>query len=273
MKKKYNNIFSYLFAAVIVILAGCEKGDSIPASSIEFTPKATNLSVDFKNESTNVRYFSWNFGDNTTASKDMNPSHFYENEGMYTVTLTTTGRDGEVKTLAKQVTVTAPENFVKGGKMEAGDIDKWTVLNISPGVAITFENGKAVAKGGNWGHAGIYQAIQVEANVKYQFSALVAGSGASDTWLELYFGSTQPAQNSDYSEGGNLMGLNTWNGCGTTPFNGNLATVACAGSLVGKNGEITFSKSGTVYLLIKTGGANLGTGGITIDNVSLVKAL
>lgn len=273
MKKTYNNRLSFLLTAAIVILAGCKKGDSIPASSIEFNPNALNLSVDFKNESTNVRYSSWNFGDNTTASKDMNPSHFYENEGTYTVTLTTTGRDGEVKTLVKQVTVTAPENFVKGGKMEAGDIGKWTVLNISSGVNITFENGKAVAKGGSWGHAGIYQAIQVEANVKYQFSALVAGSGATDTWLELYFGSFQPVQGSDYSDGGNRIGLNTWGGCGTTPFNGNLATLGCAGSLVGKKGEVTFSKTGTVYLLIKTGGANLGTGGITIDNVSLVKAL
>jgi len=273
MKKKYIKMLSYLCTVVIITLSGCEKEDSISASSIEFTPKATNLSVDFKNESTNVRYFTWNFGDNTTASKDINPSHFYENEGTYTVTLTTTGRDGEVKTLTKQVTVTAPENFVKGGKMEAGDISKWTVLNISSGVNITFENGKAVAKGGSWGHAGIYQAIQVEANVKYQFSALVAGSGASDTWLELYFGSSQPVQSSDYSEGGNRIGLNTWGGCGTTPFNGNLATIGCAGSLVGKKGEITFNKTGTVYLLIKTGGGNLGNGGISIDNVSLVKAL
>lgn len=268
MKKIYSLI---LFTLAFVTFSGCEKDDNIPASTIGFTAKATNLSVDFQNESTNTRYFSWNFGDNSPASTDINPSHFYENEGTYTVTLTATGRDGKVNTQSTTVTVKAPENFVKGGKMEAADVSNWTVLKISPGVDFTFENGKAVAKGGNWGHAGIYQPIQVVANQKYTFSALVAGAGATDTWLELYFGSTAPVQNSDYSSNGNMLGLNTWNGCGNTPFNGNLATLACAGTLAGKGGEITFSQTGTVYLLIKTGGANLGTGGISIDNVSLVK--
>ena len=261
----------FLFALVMIIISGCEEDDNIPASTIGFTSTVNNLSVDFKSESTNTRYFSWDFGDNTEPSKDMNPSHFYENEGTYTVTLTTTGRDGKVNTQTGQVTVTAPENFVKGGKMEAADISNWTVLKISDGVDITFENGKAIARGGNWGHAGIYQAIQVEANQKYTFSALVAGNGASETWLEVYFGAVPPVQNSDYSSGGNQFGLSTWDGCGSAPFNGNLATLACAGASKGKDGEITFSQSGVVYLLIKTGGANLGVGGISIDNISLVK--
>lgn len=262
-----------LLAMAMLILSACEKDEKIPASTIGFTAAATNLSVDFKNESTNTRYFSWNFGDNTEPSTDMNPSHFYENEGTYTVTLTATGRDGIVHTQTAQVTVKAPENFVKGGKMEAGDISNWKTFNISPGVDFTFESGKAVAKGGNWGHAGIYQAVQVEANQPYTFSALVAGSGATDTWFEVYFGSVEPIAGSDYSSGGNQFALNTWDGCGNTPFNGNLATLACAGALKGKNGDITFSQTGTIYLVIKTGGANLGTGGISLDNISLVKKL
>jgi len=53
--------------------------------------------------------------------------------------------------------------------------------------------------------------------------------------------------------------LNTWAGCGNTTFNGNIATIGCDGSLVGQNGKIRFSQAGTVNLLIKTGGANLGT--------------
>ncbi|NEU09089.1 PKD domain-containing protein [Flavihumibacter sp. R14] len=270
MKTLYSKL-PILVMLAMVILSGCEKDDKIPPSTIGFTATATNLSVDFTNESTNTRYFSWDFGDGSDPSTDINPSHFYEDEGTYTVTLTATGRDGKVNTQAAQVTVTAPENFVKGGKMEAADISNWTVLKISDGVDITFENGKAIARGGNWGHAAIYQAIQVEANQKYTFSALVAGSGATETWLETYFGALPPVQNSDYSSGGNQFGLSTWDGCGSTPFNGNLATLACAGAQKGKDGEITFSQSGTVYLLIKTGGNNLGAGGISIDNISLVK--
>lgn len=271
MKTIYSKSLLLVFTLAMVILSGCEKDDKVPAPTIGFTSTVSNLSVDFKNESTNTRYFSWDFGDNTEPSLAINPSHFYENEGTYTVTLTATGRNGVVQTHTGQVTVTAPENFVKGGKMEAADISQWTKFIISPGVDFTFENGKAVAKGGSWGHAGIYQAIQVIANQPYTFSALVAGSGARDTWFEVYFGSTAPVQGSDYSQGGNQLGLNTWGGCGNTPFNGNLATLACAGALAGKNGEITFTQTGTVYLVIKTGGDNLGTGGISIDNISLVK--
>lgn len=271
MKTRISKPLLLLFTLAMAVFSGCEEDDNIPASTIGFTSTVNNLSVDFKNESTNTRYFSWDFGDSTELSTDMNPSHFYENEGTYTVTLTTTGRDGRQHTTTGQVTVTAPENFVKGGKMEATDVGNWTILNISPGVEITFENGKAVAKGGNWGHAAIYQAITVEANQPYTFSALVSGSGATDTWLEVYFGTSAPIPNADYTTGGNQFGLSTWDGCGNAPFNGNLATLACAGALKGKNGEITFPQAGTVYLLIKTGGANLGAEGISIDNVSLVK--
>jgi hypothetical protein len=98
---------------------------------------------------------------------------------------------------------------------------------------------------------------------------VVSGSGATDTWFEVYFGTTAPVANSDYTSGGIQIGLNTWNGCGNSAFNGNLATIGCSGSLVGKKGVVTFPQSGTIYLFIKTGGANLGTGGISIDNIEL----
>lgn len=96
---------------------------------------------------------------------------------------------------------------------------------------------------------------------------VVSGSGATDTWFEVYFGTDAPEANKDYSSGGNRLALNTWTGCGKTPFSGSLAAIACDGSLKGKNGEVTFTQSGTIYLLIKTGGANLGTSGISIDNI------
>lgn len=62
---------------------------------------------------------------------------------------------------------------------------------------------KALAKGGNWGHISIYQAIPIEANQAYTFPALVAGSGATETWLEVYFGTSAPIQSTDYTTGGN----------------------------------------------------------------------
>ena len=271
MNKIYYKSLLLLLTMALATVAGCKKDEKIPVSTIDFTAKATNLAVDFTNMSTNSRYFSWNFGDQSPVSTEISPSHFYDTEGTYTVTLTATGRDGATNVKTVQVTAVAPVNYVQGGKFNAGDESKWTILNISSGINITIANGKALAMGGSGGHAGIFQAIQVEANQKYQLSMLVSGSGATDTWFEVYFGTVAPVQGSDYSLGGNLMGLNTWGGCGNTAFNGNLATLACSGTLKGKNGEITFTQAGTVYLVIKTGGSNLGTDGISIDNVSLVK--
>ena len=156
-------------------------------------------------------------------------------------------------------------NLVKGGKFDAGDDSKWTALNISPGVTVSFTDGKAVWKGSGWGHAGIYQAIQVEANKKYQIAMNASGSGASDTWFQVYIGKSVPQQGQDYTEGGSLLGLSTWNGCGKTAFDGPLTTLSCDGS----GGIVKFPTSGTVYLVIRGGGDNLGTTGISIDDVDL----
>ncbi len=157
-------------------------------------------------------------------------------------------------------------NLVQGGKFDAGDESKWTVLNISAGVSVSFTGGKAVWTGGSWGHAGIYQAIDVEANKKYQISMNVSGSGASDTWFEIYAGKVVPQQGQDYTDGGMRLGLNTWNGCGKTGFDGPLTTLSCNGT---GGGVVEFPAAGTVYLVIRGGGADLGTTGISVDNVEL----
>ena len=162
---------------------------------------------------------------------------------------------------------TAP-NLVQGGKFDAGDESKWTVLTIwtpNPGVTFNFMDGKAVWKGGNWGHMGIYQAIQVEANKRYQVNMNISGSGAFDSWFQVYVGKTVPQQGQEYTEGGSILGLNTWNGCGKTAFAGALTSISCDGN----GGVVQFPTSGTVYLVIRGGGTNLGTSGISIDNVEM----
>ncbi|MEO6733177.1 MAG: PKD domain-containing protein [Ferruginibacter sp.] len=263
MKLLYISLIG-LFA--IGAISSCKKEDSIAAPTTDFTFKAANLAVSFTNESTNGRYFSWDFGDKSTASTNMSPGHSYMDEGTYTVALTVTGRDGSTKTVSKPITVTAPPNLVQGGKFDVGDENKWTLLNISPGVAVSYTGGKAVWKGGGWGHAGIYQAIQVEANKKYQVNITVSGSGASDTWFEVYVGKAAPVQGQDYSDGGTRLALNTWNGCGKTAFSGPLTSLSCGGQ---GGGVVEFTTAGTVYLVIRGGGDNLGTTGISVDNVEL----
>jgi hypothetical protein len=216
----------------------------------------------------------WDLGDGKPASIGKSTQEiFLPDAGTYTITHYAIGKGGSIISANKTINVATSDpakgNLVQGGKFNEGDNSKWTFHTISAGVSFAMNNGKMVASGGSWGHAAIYQAIQVQAGKKYKFSMTVSGSGATDTWFEVYFGTTAPVAGSDYSSGGIQLALNTWTGCGKTPFNGDLATIACAGALVGKKGEITFSQSGTIYLFIKTGGAYLGDSGISIDNVEL----
>lgn len=199
---------------------------------------------------------------------------FFPDKGNYSVKMQAMGKGGIFYDATPQpVTIATSDpiagNIVQGGKFNAGDAANWTIHPISPGVSFAMADGKMVATGGNGGHAAVYQAISVQANKKYVFGMTVSGSGATDTWFEVYFGSDKPTAGADYSSGGKKFSLNTWAGCGKSPFNGNIATIGCDGDLKDKNGAITFSQSGTVYLFIKTGGANLGTSGISIDNVEL----
>ena len=199
---------------------------------------------------------------------------FYPDAGTYNLKMQAMGKGGtyyDAAPASLNVATSDPVagNLVMGGKFNAGDESKWTKSIITAGVDFNMANGKMTATGGGWGHAAIYQPIQVVANQKYKFGMIVSGSGATDVWFEVYFGTTPPVAGVDYSSGGNKFALNTWTGCGNTVFNGNLATLACDGAQKGKNGEISFTTGGTVYLFIKTGGANLGTSGISIDNVEL----
>jgi hypothetical protein len=178
------------------------------------------------------------------------------------------GKTAESNVITIKVTPSdSAPNLVEGSKFDAGDESKWTVLTISnAGVTLNFTNGKAVWKGGNWGHMGIYQAIQVEANKKYQVNMNVSGSGATDTWFQVYVGKTVPQQGQDYTDGGSILGLSTWDGCGKTPFDGPFTTLSCGGK---NGGVVEFPIAGTVYLVIRGGGADLGTTGISIDNVEM----
>lgn len=150
----------------------------------------------------------------------------------------------------------------------------WTSMVITPGASFTVNaDGSALAMG-NGGHAEIWQAVTVLANKPYKIDMNVAGSGASNTWFEVYVGKSKPLQRndpnySDYNDGGKLLSLNTWAGCGGSPFNGALSVISCTGN----NNTVTFSSPGTVYVLIRAGsaGGNMGTTGITLTNINFIR--
>lgn len=267
----------------VLLMASCKK-DDFGNNGLEtaLTPSFTVTPVTGRTNTYLVRNTTggaivtrWDFdmGNGYTIGKGID-TVFYPDAGTYSLKMQVMGKGGVFYDAPPQnVNVATSDpvagNLVQGGKFNPGDESKWTTITISPGVSFQLVNGKMVATGGGWGHAAIYQQINVVAGKKYRFGMSVTGSGATDTWFEVYFGTAAPVAGSDYSSGGVRIALNTWAGCGNSAFNGNIATIGCEGSIKGQNGEITFSQSGPVYLFIKTGGANLGTTGITLDNVEL----
>lgn len=225
-----------------------------------------------KAEETGVTAIKWDLGDGGGSSIGTAiDSIFVPDAGTYDITLTTVGAGGATKTATKTLTVATSDpkagNLIVGGKMTAADDASWTHITISPGVTFVLDPSKdvMVASGGNGGHAGIYQALDLVAGQKYQLDMVVSGSGATDTWFETYVGQTKPVSGSDYSENGNKIGLNTWAGCGNSAFSGKLSSIGCSGS----GNTFTVSTSGTYYFLIKCGGSNLGVTGISFTNVTL----
>lgn len=258
---------------MIFIFASCDKEEGklavAPAASdaiFSYTADAANSnSVTFTCDSKlSPWYIYWDlgsgsFGDGKTITK------FFPEKGSYVVRMKIFTEGG---TAESSQTITVNEDFkgqnlLKGGEMKTADASNWTVLSISNGVNWNFGATGATASGGNGGHQGIYQAVTVEAGKKYKFDARVFGSGAADTWFEVYINEKAPVAGQDYSGGASLTGLNTWNGCGSSPFDGKLSAISCGGA----GNEIQFNKSGTVYVVIKTGGSNLGTTGITLTDV------
>ena len=280
MKKKFLNYMAVLLASTLFF--ACSKKEVVDRGLTESTLDAsfTIATINMNNYIAQVKDSSyilskWDLGTGTATVGKATQPIFLPDAGSYQITHYAIGKGGATFTSSQTINVTTSDpargNLIQGGKFEtADDESKWTRLTIgAPAITWTRSGGKLVATGGSWGHSAVYQAIQVEANKDYRFGMTVAGSGATDTWFEVFFGTTVPVQNVDYSSGGVRIALNTWAGCGNSTFNGNIATIGCAGSLVGQAGKVRFTQAGTIYVLIKTGGADLGANGISIDNIEL----
>lgn len=98
---------------------GCTDSISKPAIVSIVTPVANftmsdsfsicpPLIVQFTNLSQHAVTQNWNFGDGTSASI-VNPSHFYNYPGIYTVTLTVTSKGGCTSVMKKDIVVNGPK--------------------------------------------------------------------------------------------------------------------------------------------------------------------
>lgn len=281
-KKMASPLIWSAFGAFIVIaccIVACREDNlhyklgPLPAPSFTATPLASNPNKIVVQSTTKGAFiWKWDFGNGSTAA-DETDTVVYPLKGDYMIKLTVFGRGGSDST-TQQVSIAQDIqglNLVAGGDMS--DPTDWTTLNTGgTETTVTFKDKSAVFTSNGDCNGGIYQAVQVEAGIQYKFSATVEGSGATNTWFEVYIGTAAPVKGQDYTTN-KFVSLNTWSGCGGSPFNGDIASIGCSGDGTGKSGLISFATSGTVYLVIKAGcsGGSLGSGGITLSHVSLIK--
>ncbi len=100
---------------------GTSVGGTAPVAN--FSANTTNIcegsNINFTDVSTNTpTFWSWNFGDGTTAVTTQNPSHTYTNPGTYTVILTAGNSFGQdIETKSNYITVASQANAGTNGTL------------------------------------------------------------------------------------------------------------------------------------------------------------
>lgn len=281
----FNKSMARFFAmASLISLSACQpdevsSGNSLSESSLDagFSSVQTDVPGNrYRFEANDGGGFigdTWDFAGGATSSATHAAVQevFFADQGTYEVKHSTVGKGGQKVTSSQTIVVPTSDpiagNMILGGKFEnAEDISNWTVLNISgEAVQVNFGEGMATfSGGGNYNSKAIYQTLQVVGGQDYIFDMYVDGTGSNETWFEVYISPTAPVQGSDYSADGKRLQLNTWAGCATSVFSGQLTAVGCGGDSLGNT--VNFPTSGTVYFLIKCGGNAVNT--INVDNVT-----
>tara|TARA_R110002049_G_scaffold235268_1_gene408529 strand:+ start:3249 stop:4550 length:1302 start_codon:yes stop_codon:yes gene_type:complete len=163
------------------------------------------------------------------------------------------------------------QNLITNGTFD--DATGWTVVNQygtdSTNGLVTFSSGtvnfgKIDPADGGWIHMGIYTSVTLT-DGWYQFDMDMTFDGINSIWGEAYIGSVEPVQNSEYSGDQQVIkAYNAWD-CAQT-YTGKAVAFGCDDTNPGKF-EIT--TNGTYYLLFRTGGAEFGASGVTLDNFTL----
>lgn len=275
-----------LLSASVFFLASCSP-DSIDGdgnglvqpqvdAAFTITKTAENRYHLKRVQDNNINFINsqWNIDDDGFVNGKNEMDIFLPDAGTYVIQHSAVGIGGVSGGMTSQTVVVPTSdpvagNIIQGGRFDTpAEVAKWTILPISStGAQWVFANGKAtiVASGGS--QQAFYQAVNVVAGQKYSID-LVASSATAlvDTWFEVYMLDTLPAPGGDVS-GTIYRNINTWDGCGKTAFGGKVSAIGCNS---GKNAGIyTATSTGTVYLLIKCGGATVN--GLNVDKVELRK--
>jgi len=191
-----------------------------------------SLTTTFTNLTTFGNSYSWNFGDGSALSTEENPVHVYTAVGTYDVTLKATNEKGDsilVKTGLVKVNQRPdlpPGEMLYGGNMENGNFWSTVRLVAADPTVLTWNYTEALPTGGEGGslrlesigpnfNMAIYQEVQLKKDYYYVFDGLYKDvKGIADYWCEVYVGTVQPLDGTDYTatQGTLLCKMNTWEG-------------------------------------------------------------
>ncbi|MEI6575336.1 MAG: PKD domain-containing protein [Bacteroidota bacterium] len=229
MKQFTKYSLAILALTAVVFMTSCKKKDSNNAviSSFSYTADATDfLKIHFTNESQNYSSLSWNFGDASAASTEVNPVHAYPAAGVYTVVLTATGGGG-TDSYSVSITVSDPNQELT--KL-AGSVSKtWKLLRVT-------STGRYPLEVGPIDHSTIWWAMGLGNNEIANRPCML-----NDEWTFGRDGSLKYDPKGDYWAEGGVF----------TPDNICAATT----TMVGPNGEDLSAWGGGNFTYVYTAGA------------------
>ena len=289
---KYNVVLKVKSTAGYASTVTKEVIAATPAAA-DFDVAVTSFGLNkvFSNTSLAAETAVWDFGDGSSTSSLMAPTHKFPAYGTYTVKLKVTGLLGDVSEKSKTIQV-VDNNLIKGGAFEAGDAAFWSTFNgtVVPAFGWTGDKPTGGFDGNlrwrwssfsNSASGLIYQAVQVTAGSKYRFTAQVkVPAGAANSYLQFYISksSTSWVENNSSPDNNFIYGLNTWNGWGANQnskaLDGEISQLSPSngsyGLLASKNGIYTATTTGTVYVGIGVLSQVRSGGDFLVDNISLV---
>ncbi|KEO74292.1 PKD domain-containing protein [Anditalea andensis] len=270
---------SFGIALSLLVFTSCDDTLDGPQAIADFTYEADpndDMTIHFTNTSQHHHSSYWLFGDGSDHSSEDSPTHTFPAGGIYEVKLAVMG-NGTGNEIVREVSVI--DRSLLGERIQDGNFENPENWNVYAGGSVevtqhAFENGQLILSNGEEVESNVvvWQAIEVQANTDYVFSAQISGGGMHQSWVEFLFGDDEPEEDDDYSDN-NQFSMNTWAECGIDPFEGNIVEIHCAGD--GEtDGIVNFEEGGTKYFAIKAGSweGTLGPNGVTISNVSLIPA-
>ena len=167
-------------------------------------------------------------------------------------------------------------NLLKGGGFATGDAAYWTIIEQSKGSTtqkntVILGNGMLQISNGTSSciaNTAVYQAVNVIAGAKYKVSIDIQTTGSiSNSWVQLYLGSDNPASSDDYNQN-QFLGMDTWS-CLNSPLSGSMLALNCTGNAPA-TGIMTASTSGTLYFVLKFGSWSGNIQNLILKNAKFV---